>query len=314
MNTTNTRRWAVALGCWILGYGAVRLFVAPPGGVRHADLSAVPAWAVAAICALGALVAFAPRVSRAVVLAGWVVAATLSALGFVLVLDLVALALPGLDLPFELRPFLLRLGCALSGLAFARLAVALRRQLRGGCPDCGRVGGVSRLAVRPRWALAAGYAAVAGCALRFGAQTLYQDQIPLEMSPSWWIFVGGMLAGGTLLPLALVHRWGEVWPRWVLPLAGRRVPRLVLLLPAALFALGLVSYFGAFGLVELLVDWISGEPVEQALFLWLAVLGYLAWGLGLGGAAIAYHARTRSGCASCAVPAPSTADRTGQPA
>ncbi|AXB44844.1 hypothetical protein A4R43_22010 [Amycolatopsis albispora] len=271
-----------------------------PGGNRNADLSAIPAWAVAAVCVLGAVVAFTPRVNRAVLAAGWAVAAALTALGFVLVLDLVALALPGLELPFALQPFLLRLGCALTGLAFARLTLTRQRRFRGACPDCGRIGGVTRLATRPRWALVAGYVAVAGCALRFGAQSLWEDELPIGLSASWWLFVVGMLAGGTLLPLALVHRWGEIWPRWVLPLAGRRVPRLVLLIPAALFALGLVSYFGAFGLVELVVRAVSGESDEHTLFLWLAVLGYLGWGAGIGVAAVAYHARTRPVCARCA--------------
>lgn len=291
-----TGRLAVALGCWALTYGALRLLVPLPGGDRNADLAAVPGWAVAAVCVLGALVAFAPRVDRAVLAAGWAVAAVLTALGFVLVLDLVAIALPGLDLPFAVPPFLIRLACALTGLAFARLTLARRRWLRGACPDCGRIGGATRLAVRPRWALVAGYLAVAGCALRFGAQSLWHDDLPIGSSASAWVFILGMLAGGTLLPLALVHRWGEIWPRWVLPLAGKRVPRLVLLIPAALFALGLVSYFGAFGLVELVLRAVSGEPTENALFLWLAVIGYLAWGTGIGAAAIAYHARTRPEC------------------
>ncbi|MGC7102194.1 hypothetical protein ACPZ19_46630 [Amycolatopsis lurida] len=296
MNTTSMRPWAVVLGCWTLAYGALRLLLPLPGGDRHSDLSAVPGWAVAAVCVLGALAAFAPRANRAVLALGWAVAAVLTALGFVLVLDLVAIALPGLELPFALQPFLLRLGCALTGLAFARLTLARQRRLRSACPDCGRIDGVTRLAVRPRWALVAGYVAVAGCALRFGAQTLWHDDLPIGMSATAWVFIVGMLAGGTLLPLALVHRWGEIWPRWVLPLAGKRVPRLVLLIPAALFALGLVSYFGAFGLVELVLRAVSGEPTENALFLWLAVIGYLAWGAGISVAAVAYHARTRPDC------------------
>ncbi|MGW0564844.1 hypothetical protein ACWDZ4_30670 [Streptomyces sp. NPDC003016] len=49
-----------------------------------------------------------------------------------------------------------------------------------------------------------------------------------------------------LLTLALVQRWGEVVPRWIPLLGGRRIPPLGVVFPAALGALasmGTVYYF-----------------------------------------------------------------------
>jgi hypothetical protein len=52
------------------------------------------------------------------------------------------------------------------------------------------------------------------------------------------MFEAGFVLAGTLLPLALVHSWGRVLPRWVPLLAGRRVPRWLLLGPAFGIAAG----------------------------------------------------------------------------
>ncbi|MDT0265900.1 hypothetical protein RM844_06300 [Streptomyces sp. DSM 44915] len=49
-----------------------------------------------------------------------------------------------------------------------------------------------------------------------------------------------------VLPLGLVRWWGEVWPRWVPFLRGRRVPVLAATIPAALGALACTVYGVAF--------------------------------------------------------------------
>ncbi|GAA3381902.1 hypothetical protein GCM10020369_01670 [Cryptosporangium minutisporangium] len=61
-----------------------------------------------------------------------------------------------------------------------------------------------------------------------------------------------MSLAGTLLPLALAHRWGRLWPAWFLPLRGRAVPRW-LVLGTGLFVGGsLTAYFGVVGMTRVL--------------------------------------------------------------
>ncbi len=40
--------------------------------------------------------------------------------------------------------------------------------------------------------------------------------------------------------LGLVHRWGEVFPRWMIGLAGRRVPIALAVVPASLVSVLLI--------------------------------------------------------------------------
>ncbi|MFG1836968.1 hypothetical protein ACGFH8_00880 [Micromonospora sp. NPDC049175] len=95
--------------------------------------------------------------------------------------------------------------------------------------------------------------------------------------------------------LALVHRWGEVWPGWVPLLAGRTIPRLLLLVPGFGLGAGIVAYFGM-GLVQL----VSGSASEFSdTFLWVAMSAYWVLGLGLVVASGDYHLRTRGACAAC---------------
>ncbi|MFJ2897382.1 hypothetical protein ACIO87_21155 [Streptomyces sp. NPDC087218] len=114
---------------------------------------------------------------------------------------------------------------------------------------------------------------------------------------------------GVFLLTGLMYRWGQVFPRWVLFLAGRRVPRLLPLLPAWLTAVGLSVY----GVVLVVYSPLAAlgvlpapEPDAElgatpAGTLWLAAFGGLAFGglgFGLLLASRSYYARTRPVCAT----------------
>jgi hypothetical protein len=95
-----------------------------------------------------------------------------------------------------------------------------------------------------------------------------------------------------------------VWPRRVPLLAGRTAPRRLLLVPAAVFSVGLVGYFGV-GIAQLAVETVTGtfDPGDGRYplwFFWVAEPGYWLWGWGLGIAAVGYHLRTRRPCRHCA--------------
>ncbi|MGC5010742.1 hypothetical protein ACLQ2R_08265 [Streptosporangium sp. DT93] len=102
---------------------------------------------------------------------------------------------------------------------------------------------------------------------------------------------------GTLLPSALVHRFGRIWPRWVLPSAGRDVPRWLVLGPALFVGASLVGYFGVAGMAA----WVLGRGNLARAPVWklsMEMVGYTAWGLGLLAAAMSYHGLTRTHCPS----------------
>ncbi|MET8866083.1 hypothetical protein ABZW11_24365 [Nonomuraea sp. NPDC004580] len=97
---------------------------------------------------------------------------------------------------------------------------------------------------------------------------------------------------GVFLALGLVHRWGKIFPRWTLFLAGRRVPRLLPLIPAWVVGVCL----GGYGLVLLVMvplaligvipPFTPPEPfTSSADVTWMILFGGLAFG-GLGGALV----------------------------
>ncbi|WP_203866310.1 hypothetical protein [Plantactinospora endophytica] len=82
---------------------------------------------------------------------------------------------------------------------------------------CGRVHDPSsalREAPSPYWAYLAGYLAVAACLARFGAEIVHGFVSGKAPEISWTFmtaFVVAMLLAGTLLPMALPHRWGRLF-------------------------------------------------------------------------------------------------------
>ncbi|MFI9848542.1 hypothetical protein ACIHFD_66875 [Nonomuraea sp. NPDC051941] len=97
---------------------------------------------------------------------------------------------------------------------------------------------------------------------------------------------------GMFLALGLVHRWGMVFPRWTLFLAGRRVPAFLPLVPA--WGVGLC--LGVYGVVLLVMAPLSVVGViprfaplapftSSGDVTWMILFGGLAFG-GLGGALV----------------------------
>jgi len=319
---TDTRKpwWATAAPYAATGgglaYGALRTHWAlghspyfPPTGP---DLGAMSGWGAVVLCAaavvLAPLVTAAPRL-RAARVAAALVAAGLAVSSCMIVLDVVALLFPGIGIPTGPGAFASRAACLAVGVALGLTALAARRTARGTCPYCGRrTDAVAHGGTVPRWATVAAYAATTGCLVRLAAQqAIGFGATPIgHGSPGAAVaaiaFTVAMLLAGTLLPLALVHRWGRVFPRWTLFLAGRRVPRLLPAVPACFVSAGLLAYFGT-GLGQMIVATVTGAPLFAAdvpdAFVWTAVLAYLVWGAGLAVATVSYLARTRPGCARC---------------
>ena len=106
--------------------------------------------------------------------------------------------------------------------------------------------------------------------------------------------LGGVLTHG------LVHRWGEVYPRWIWFRAGRRVPPALAVVPASIVAVSLIPA----GLMNVRMgvsrtSWaLTGPSV-----LWTV------WGAALGAATLFYHLRRRGACRTCGAGRPVVASR-----
>ncbi|MBO0513875.1 hypothetical protein J0695_19030 [Streptomyces beijiangensis] len=221
--------------------------------------------------------------------------------------------------------------------ALVLVALSYRRRQSGSCPRCGQrhTGGydvplvhpgattASRRTRRPAYLLMCGMLPWAGVKTVW---TLGGDALGITAAKWKESNSGGSAAAkalaevgidvtvlaaglGFLLLTGLMYPWGQVFPRWTLVLSGRRVPRLLPLIPAWLTAFGL-SVYGVFLVIYAPLAALGALPAPEpdadlgatvSGTLWLAAFGGLAFG-GLGFALLAaarsYSARTRPGCAT----------------
>jgi hypothetical protein len=301
--------WApAAVIAWALAYGSVRIWWAighAPSFPSGRDLIAFTGWRAVGLCAAAAAVGLAIRTARwrwPLLVVAWGVTAALLAASALVLLDVVGTLLPGVGLAFHPVAFVSRAAGVGGAVLVGAAAVAYRRRWLSSCLFCGRIGTTVRPAQPPRWAWWAAYAAVAGCLIRLLAQLAVGFGM-LGTGGSVWAFEAGFMLAGTVLPLALVHRWGRVFPLWVPLLAGRHVPRWLLLGPAFAIGGGMTAYFGVTILLlaaqTLTGTWDRGDGSLSLAFFWVAVPAYLAWGLGLGAAALGYYQVARPQCRAC---------------
>jgi hypothetical protein len=119
----------------------------------------------------------------------------------------------------------------------------------------------------------------------------------------WWAVAALATVAiiGALLTLGLVQRWGEVFPRWIPYLAGKRVPPELAIVPASVVSI-LVTTAGLM-FVRLTLRGALGETFA---FIdkedWAAVAPELLWPLwggALAAATLAYYCRRRGTCVRC---------------
>ncbi len=106
--------------------------------------------------------------------------------------------------------------------------------------------------------------------------------------------------------LGLVQRWGEVFPRWMIGLAGRRVPIALALVPASLVSVVLIVGGLAIGsglgqmAAALAAGGAEGTDLAGAIIFQLGpTLLFPVWGVALAVATLGYYYRRRGPCRVC---------------
>ena len=199
--------------------------------------------------------------------------------------------------------------CIAGGFLCAGAAVAYGRRTRGACAYCGRSdagGGWTTPSAAARWGRWATYVAVIVPLPYAAIRWAWALGIPFGITEEFLREgqeIGLWRAGaclstvdlvGAILTLGLVQRWGEVFPRWMVGLSGRRVPPAMAIIPASLVSV-MVTSAG----VQVVRDFLAeGFPADG----WATVVPGLVWplwGVALGAATLAYYYRRRGRCSHC---------------
>ncbi|GGZ03750.1 hypothetical protein [Streptomyces poonensis] len=193
----------------------------------------------------------------------------------------------------------------------AMSAVTYQRRTTGACVACGRNdsgAGWTSPRSAARWGRRAAYTAVAVPLVYASTRWAWAVGYPLGLSDEmWeegkednlWLFgaaLATMGALGSLLTLGLVQRWGEVFPRWIPGLRGRRVPPALAIVPASLVAV-MVTTAGIM-YIRLHFQGAFDNPAEN----WGATVPetiWPVWGVALAAATLAYYFRRRGACKRC---------------
>jgi hypothetical protein len=294
---------------------------------------AVASGAVIACGALGAVAALlmmrrGTALARAAEALGWVMAAgvllvfvdgsLLAFLGYSMMLPVVGWFVPGLFArwleaalePTSLTLFFFALGVGL----WTAAALVHRRAVRGACVRCGRgQDWTARAERRTRErALRVGCVAVAaGAVLALlypmirlpwlvgvfpGMSSSSAQQITADAGTvSVGVGLGSAGVAGAVLMLGLVQRWGVRLPRWMVGLAGRRVPVSLAVVPATLVVVALVAMGRSIAVQLVTVPGaLTGDGLHMAVFSTMPL-----WGAALAVATAAYAVRRRAECAQC---------------
>ncbi|MFF5215787.1 hypothetical protein [Micromonospora sp. NPDC000442] len=202
-----------------------------------------------------------------------------------------------------------RVAALAGGVLLSGVLLGWQRRTAGCCVGCGRDGtdrGWTTPAAAARWGrwavwiaavIPVGYALtrfawLAGIPLGLSGEELAELR---ESGGVWAGFgLGAFATVGSVLTLGLVQRWGERFPRWMVGLAGRRVPVRLAVIPAtAVAVLATAAGLNALSVPEF---WESGRGLSAA---GAPLMFFPLWGLALGAATYAYHLRRRGVCGRC---------------
>ena len=211
--------------------------------------------------------------------------------------------------------------CLLGGFLWLATTISYARRSGDACLYCGRRDGPERWTdsnKAARWGRIAVYVSMVPPVFYAFTRYAWALGFPLGMSEEYWrrgqesgLWIAGLFLAnfglvGAVLTLGLVQRWGEVFPRWMIGLAGRRVPIALAVVPASLVSVlvmvgGIAIWSGLGRMVDNLVA-DGGKNIELIggiLFHVGPTLLFPVWGLALAVATLGYYYRRRGPCEVC---------------
>jgi hypothetical protein len=211
--------------------------------------------------------------------------------------------------------------CLIGGFLWLAATVSYARRSGDACLYCGRRDGSEGWTTpikAARWGRIAVYIAMVVPVFYALTRYAWALGIPLGMSEEYlhrgqesgmWIsglFLATFGLVGAFLMLGLVQRWGEVFPRWMIGLAGRRVPIALAVVPASLVSvLLMVGGIGIWsGLDQMVANLMAAGAVDREiigaiLFQLGPTLLFPVWGATLAAATLGYYYRRRGPCSVC---------------
>ncbi|MBN1536316.1 MAG: hypothetical protein JW908_06255 [Anaerolineales bacterium] len=203
--------------------------------------------------------------------------------------------------------------CVLGGFIWIAATLLYYRQNRNACVYCGRSSNINKWTspeAASQWGKWATYIAAVVPLIYAITRYAWALGIPLGLSQESFqqgydngVWLGGaglatVALCGSMLTLGLIQCWGEVFPRWMLGLAGKNVPPLLAIIPAAIISI-LVTSTGI-NIFSLVVSGTSLDMLQDEN--WGAntpILFWPLWGIALGIATLAYYYRRRGRCKYC---------------
>ncbi|MFE3506050.1 hypothetical protein [Kitasatospora sp. NPDC059160] len=276
-------------------------------------------WAVAGVGAVAVGAGWAAargRPGRGLTRGVWLLCGLAAVASWSLLMDVVTLLFgQGVDsVPDAVHKVLAAAGALLlAGTARARGPVAARTAFRA-APSAapatvqlaawaGTLAFVPYVVMKLVWAFGGSFAGISG-------DRMYADYVRNGSSGIWLALERRGLDGtvllaalGVFLLWGLVRPWGQVFPRWTLPLRGRPVPRWLPLAPALIGAVTLAPYgLLGIGYLSLCAAGVTGMRVgalgtpEQAMQIgWVGMGAFAGYGVALAVATRSYWRRTGPG-------------------
>ena len=211
--------------------------------------------------------------------------------------------------------------CLTGGFLWLAATVSYARRSGDACLVCGRRAGPEGWQApdqAARWGRIAVYVAMVAPLFYVFVRYAWALGLPLGMSQEYWragqergtwisgLFLASFGLVGAVLMLGLVQRWGEVFPRWMVGLAGRRVPIALAVVPAALVSVvlfvGGIAIWSALGQMAANLaptDLGSTGLIGAIVFQVGPTLLFPVWGIALAVATLGYYFRRRGPCRVC---------------
>src|SRR5512143_3161066 len=211
--------------------------------------------------------------------------------------------------------------CLIGGFLWLGATVCYARRSGDACLYCGRRDGPegwNSPEHAARWGRIAVYVAMVAPVFYFLTRFAWALGLPLGMSEEYLrsgqasgTWIGGLFLAsfglvGAFLMLGLVQRWGEVFPRSMIGLAGRRVPIALAVVPASLVSVLLIV--GGIGIWSGLGQMVANAEaagakgmglIGEIIFQLGPTLLFPVWGVALAVATLGYYYRRRGPCSVC---------------